>query len=233
MTTTSVKVTINKILSHPQMAAKALRLTTNEIMAYATEIRGRPLKATTNRAEACELLGDSIEGKWKREDADDVAHAFINGTHQEKLKVMAVKEQMNKNERAAAKPAAKDLKKKVDDIMSTANKTAGKPKISAAATGAKSPTKNASSVPAQAPAKGAKPEKTGDKPVGRNAYSGMQLFPLKTENPRRPGSFGFESMKIIIDKPGITTEDFVAKGGRPNDLRWDIEHKNVEAKLPK
>lgn len=48
-------------------------------------------------------------------------------------------------------------------------------------------------------------------------------------NPRRPNSHGYRSLQIIIDNPGITTEEFVAKGGRLNDLRWDISYNRVKA----
>lgn len=46
-------------------------------------------------------------------------------------------------------------------------------------------------------------------------------------NPRRAGSHGYRSLQIIIDHPGITTEEYIAKGGRLNDLRWDLAHGNV------
>jgi hypothetical protein len=42
------------------------------------------------------------------------------------------------------------------------------------------------------------------------------------DNPRREGSHGHRSLQIIIDSPGITVEEYIAKGGRPRDLRWDI-----------
>lgn len=46
-------------------------------------------------------------------------------------------------------------------------------------------------------------------------------------NTRRAGSHGYRSLQIVIDNPGITTEEYVAKGGRMNDLRWDLAHGNV------
>lgn len=76
---------------------------------------------------------------------------------------------------------------------------------------------------------------------GRKATaSGKRLFPaLLGEdgaagagtylNPLRKNSHGYRSLQIIIDSPGITAEEFVAKGGRNVDLRWDIKAGNVRA----
>jgi hypothetical protein len=75
---------------------------------------------------------------------------------------------------------------------------------------------------------------------GRKATAaGQKLFPHESilggdepktyVNPRRKGSAGFKSLQIIIDNPGILTEDYVKAGGRLNDLRWDLAHGNVRA----
>jgi hypothetical protein len=76
---------------------------------------------------------------------------------------------------------------------------------------------------------------------GRKATAaGQKLFPADFHNaritpeyigtnPRRKGSHGYRSLQIIIDNPGIITEDYLSKGGRLNDLRWDIAHGNVKA----
>jgi hypothetical protein len=71
------------------------------------------------------------------------------------------------------------------------------------------------------------------------SLAGRKLFPsakLADEdgnivNPRREGTHGHKSMAVIIDNPGITVEDFVSKGGRLVDLRWDIDRDRVDAKL--
>lgn len=83
--------------------------------------------------------------------------------------------------------------------------------------------------PKAAPAAPAAPKETGKR--GRKAaYAGKKLIAVAHDhNPRRPGSHGFNSLAIIIDNPGITTEQYLNKGGRLNDLRWDIAHGNVEA----
>lgn len=58
---------------------------------------------------------------------------------------------------------------------------------------------------------------------------GKRLTPLISKNPRRQDSSGFRSLQIIITNPGISTEQFVAQGGKLNDLRWDIAKGNVRA----
>jgi len=64
---------------------------------------------------------------------------------------------------------------------------------------------------------------------GRKASTlGKQLTATTQDNPRRKASHGFKSLQIIIDNPGILTEDYLAKGGRLNDLNWDIAHGTVK-----
>ena len=64
------------------------------------------------------------------------------------------------------------------------------------------------------------------------AFSGMRFVACSEINPRRPGSHGWRSMSIIIERgsEGISYEDFIQDGGRAVDLRWDIEHGNVVVK---
>jgi hypothetical protein len=81
---------------------------------------------------------------------------------------------------------------------------------------------------------------------GRKAsFAGKQLYPDASllgsndneaeghtptyQNPRRKTSAGYRSLQIILDHPGITSEDYVTKGGRLNDLRWDVDHGHVRA----
>ena len=67
--------------------------------------------------------------------------------------------------------------------------------------------------------------------IGRSpTHAGKKLLPNVDSNPRRKGTHGHKSMQIILDNPGITTEDFVLAGGRLVDLRWDVERRNVIAK---
>ncbi len=67
-------------------------------------------------------------------------------------------------------------------------------------------------------------------PRGRKATAdGQTLTATVTDNPRRKTSHGYRSLQIILDNPGLTTEDYLSKGGRLNDLRWDIAHGRVKA----
>ena len=73
--------------------------------------------------------------------------------------------------------------------------------------------------------------KPAKKKRGRKAvYAGKKLYPLVEANPRQAGSHGWHSIKIILENPGITYEDFIAAGGLNHGLRWDIDHKFVEAR---
>lgn len=65
---------------------------------------------------------------------------------------------------------------------------------------------------------------------GQNAWVGKTLHAKTDKNDRRAGSIGYRSLQIIIDNPGITTEEFLKKGGRTGDLRWDVDRKRVEVK---
>ena len=106
-----------------------------------------------------------------------------------------------------AKPTKSAQPKETEDMATkktAAKKTAGK--------------KTAAKKPAAA--------KSG---AGRKSLFGdtAKIKSLTKENPRRAGTHGHKSMEIIIKNPGITVADFVKKGGRLNDLRWDVEHKSV------
>lgn len=72
--------------------------------------------------------------------------------------------------------------------------------------------------------------KRGRKP-GSSRYSGKRIFGLKPTNPRRPGTHGFKSYEIIRGQlEGVFYEDYILRGGRPNDLQWDIDRKWAEVK---
>lgn len=94
-------------------------------------------------------------------------------------------------------------------------------------------------APAEAKAKAApkaKAEKAEGAGRGRTSqYSGMILKTTLTANTRRENTHGHKSLGIIIaaGKNGISYEDYIAKGGRLNDLNWDINKDNVTAEKPK
>lgn len=73
-------------------------------------------------------------------------------------------------------------------------------------------------------------EETRGRKKGSGTFAGKTLIGKKDVNPRRPGSHGFKSYEIIREAgaKGISYEDYIARGGRGNDLRWDIAHKWVD-----
>lgn len=67
-------------------------------------------------------------------------------------------------------------------------------------------------------------KKNGQK--GRvSAYAGKKLVAL-VDNPRREGTAAFKSFKLT--EGGILYEDFKKRGGRRQDLAYDIKHKWVK-----
>ena len=88
-------------------------------------------------------------------------------------------------------------------------------------------------APAAKGKRGRKPTAAGQRlfPAVEGTITGVGADGKPTDPPlanvRRKGSHGYRSLQIVIDNPGITTEEFVAKGGRLNDLRWDINQGNV------
>lgn len=84
---------------------------------------------------------------------------------------------------------------------------------------------------ANAPKGGKKAKQTEGGPIGRaSRYAGGKLHPVKTVNPRRAGTHGWKSYEIVREKPGVTYEDYIAAGGRGNDLQWDIDKGYIEVK---
>jgi hypothetical protein len=70
-------------------------------------------------------------------------------------------------------------------------------------------------------------ESTGKR--GRaSGFAGKIIRAEVDENPRREGTGGHRSMEIILAHPkGISYEDFLAAGGRRQDLVWDLDKKAV------
>lgn len=57
-------------------------------------------------------------------------------------------------------------------------------------------------------------------------FSGKKISKLVKENPRREGSIGHKSFALIQN--GMTYEQYIAKGGRRQDLAFDLAKKNVK-----
>jgi hypothetical protein len=64
-------------------------------------------------------------------------------------------------------------------------------------------------------------------------FAGKPLFAKFKANPRKPGSHGHRSYSVVLRKPGITYEEYLAKGGRNTDLRWNIAHDFITTRKPR
>ena len=62
----------------------------------------------------------------------------------------------------------------------------------------------------------------------KTKFANHNLFANVNSNPRRKETFGYYSMEIILNNPGITYENYLAKGGRLQDLNWDLARNRVK-----
>jgi hypothetical protein len=62
--------------------------------------------------------------------------------------------------------------------------------------------------------------------------AGKKLYANVETNPRREGTHGYNTWKLIHENPGITVEELVASGGRVKDVNWDLEKQNVRTEAP-
>ena len=61
-------------------------------------------------------------------------------------------------------------------------------------------------------------------PRASDEFAGKKItLTDKSKNPRREGTHGHRSMEIVLKHPGITYEDYTAKGGRRVDLKGSLE----------
>jgi hypothetical protein len=56
----------------------------------------------------------------------------------------------------------------------------------------------------------------------RHIPADAKIIKVSAENPRRKGTFGFKSFAKIINN--MTVSQYVERGGRMKDLRWDLQH---------
>ena len=57
-------------------------------------------------------------------------------------------------------------------------------------------------------------------------FAGKIIRKVESKNPRKEGTKGFESWNVL--KGGMTYEQYVAAGGRRQDLAWDLERNWVK-----
>jgi hypothetical protein len=61
-------------------------------------------------------------------------------------------------------------------------------------------------------------------------FSGDErIYRIVKKNPRKEGTHGWNSFNLIKD--GMTVSDYLSKGGRKNDLAWDLDHKFIELRI--
>ncbi len=59
-------------------------------------------------------------------------------------------------------------------------------------------------------------------------FAGKRIYKLIANNPRRKGTHGWRSWELIEN--GMTFEEYKSRGGRSQDLRWDIDRGRCEVK---
>lgn len=212
-----------------------------EKLAYSTKI------ATGLILEIYNSIVPDPAKKWiNAPSREEAAQIFWDLCHE----VLPISEGLRPTTGGDAASTEEDTMTTTETTAPAAGATTGKAKT-AKKTTAKAPAKGkaatkapaASAPPAQGTGRGAvvkKAPKVGNGRGRTSAHAGKKLHPVaakckktdenKTGNPRREGSHGHKSMKIIIDNPGITFEDFIKKGGRAMDLDWDVSKGNATAK---
>lgn len=141
--------------------------------------------------------------------------AWYNENSGSKTKVTKFKD------RASAEENCHELYTAINEIASGNSKA--KP--------AKPAKESAASKKAAKPAKAKKEGEEGEDNRGRvSKYAGKKIHRLVKENPRREGSHGHKSFEVIPAKGGISYEDYIAGGGRSNDLAYDIDKEFAEVK---
>jgi len=90
-------------------------------------------------------------------------------------------------------------------------------------------------TPSRSPTKVAveakKAASSAGRPRGTTQFAGKTIVALVEENPRRAGTKGHASFAILLgNAKGVPYEQYIAKGGRNNDLRWDLAKKWVALK---
>ena len=126
---------------------------------------------------------------------------------------------------AQAKAEIVQIQKEIE-TMTTVKETIAAVKKTKAAKAEKAPKapKAPKAEKAAAPVK-----EKAEKAPRKSEYAGMKIYPAEflAENPRREGGFGYKAMDFILNNPGATYEEYIAAGGRRQDLAWDLEKGHV------
>lgn len=95
------------------------------------------------------------------------------------------------------------------------------------------PARGRDAAPARAPKAPRQPKPEGEsapRAPRKGSLAGKRLYATVDKNPRAAGSFGYKSMQIIMDTPGIVYEKYIEAGGRQKDFAWDVDHNWAEAR---
>jgi hypothetical protein len=77
-----------------------------------------------------------------------------------------------------------------------------------------------------------KKERAPRSPFTKKKLLASQITMAKSgKNYRKEGTKGHATMKIVQENPGITGQELVDKGGRIEDVIWDLKNENEQAKL--
>lgn len=128
---------------------------------------------------------------------------------------------------AAQAKAEKAEEKKAEREAAKAKKDAERAAAKAAREAAKA-AKAATAAEPRAPKVG------GGNSLGLAIGPDWKIFSTRDTNPRREGSHGWHSHKIVLAAmpDGITVKDFQDKGGRRGDLQWDLKHGHMKVVEP-
>lgn len=191
-----------------------------------------PVKKFSDRNTAAKRLFAAANATLKEEEIMKIEEENIPENVSEQM-AAAAEAQAAQRKAAAEEKARKAEEKKAEAEARKIERAEAKAKREAekAEAKAKREAEREEKRAAREAAKALKGEGSGV----RSANKGKIIKATKVDengnliNPRRPGSHGHNSMQIIINAgaEGIKYEDFIAAGGRSNDLNWDIAHDNV------
>jgi hypothetical protein len=201
----------------------AMPVATSDLVIIHNSLAEKPVTKFQDRETAARRVFALVENMT----AEEVP--WSNG----KEDIVPTQEQVAAAAEAKAKKEA-DAKAKAAEKAAKANETAAekeakaKAKVAAAEAKAKeAEAKKKAKAEAAAAKKAEKEANKKDGKAGRaSSLAGKTLVATKAENGRRPGSHGFRSLQIVIDAgaKGIVFEEYVKKGGRNIDAKWDQEH---------
>lgn len=198
--------------SEMELAASKDRPTAAEMIKFVNQHSGeKAITEFADRASATKRLWEVAAKKFAADEAGKAKAKGVAATTKPAAKAPAAKPATKPA--PAAKPAAK----------APAKAPATKPAAKAPAA-----TKGTKAAPAAKPATdGAKGQRGR-----RSAFEGKTIIANRSINPRRAGTHGFRSYAVLMEagKKGLAYADYIAKGGRPNDLAWDLERNWVEVK---